>query len=152
MDLVLEARRVAMRCAYAGLRTYWFLLRPEVVGVKCVVTSGDDVLFVRHTYGRRDWDLPGGSAKRREVPIDAARREMREELGRDIENWVALGKLSLSIDHHRDNLHVFRAALPDRRVKLDLAELADAQWFPLSAPPAKVGRYVRPILRLITES
>jgi 8-oxo-dGTP pyrophosphatase MutT (NUDIX family) len=152
MDLVLEARRLAMRFAYAGLRTYWFLVRPDVVGVKCVVTSGDDVLLVRHTYGRRDWDLPGGSAKRREVPVDAARREMREELGRDIEDWVALGKLSVSIDHHRDNLHVFQAALPDRRVELDLTELADAQWFPLSAPPAKVGRYVRPILRLITES
>jgi 8-oxo-dGTP pyrophosphatase MutT (NUDIX family) len=152
MSFVLEARRVAMRCAYAGLRTYWFLLRPHVVGVKCLVTNDDDVLLVRHTYGRRDWDLPGGTVKRRELPLDAARREMHEELGRDIEHWVPLGKLVVSVDHHRDNLHVFRAALPDRRLELDLTELADARWFPLSAPPAKVGRYVRPILDRVTGS
>ena len=41
-----------MRIAYAGLRTYWFLApAPSVVGVKCVLTDGDDVLLVRHTYG-----------------------------------------------------------------------------------------------------
>ena len=84
MALSLKARRVAINFAYVGLRVYWFLLRPKVVGVKCVVVHGDRVLLVRHTYGRRSWDLPGGTVRRREVPIDAARREMHEELGRRI--------------------------------------------------------------------
>ena len=82
MRLAVKARRAGIRCAYIGLRAYWFLTRPHVIGVKCVVTHGDDVLLVRHTYGHRAWDLPGGTVKRREVPLAAAQREMHEELGR----------------------------------------------------------------------
>lgn len=152
MPLALRARRVAIRCAYAGLRMYWFLVRPQIVGVKCVVTQGDDVLLVRHTYGRRDWDLPGGSVKRHELPLNAARREMHEELGRDIADWDALGELFVSADHHRDNLHLFRASLPDRALDIDLTELAEAVWFPQDALPRDVGRYVRPIMARVTRS
>jgi 8-oxo-dGTP pyrophosphatase MutT (NUDIX family) len=117
-----------------------------------VVTHGDDVLLVRHTYGRRDWDLPGGSVKRHELPLNAARREMHEELGRDIADWDALGELSASADHHRDNLHLFRASLPDRTLDIDLTELAEAVWFPQDALPHDVGRYVRPIMARVTRS
>jgi 8-oxo-dGTP pyrophosphatase MutT (NUDIX family) len=146
MPLALQARRVAMRCAYAGLCTYRFLRRPEVVGVKCVVTHGDNVLLVRHTYGRREWDLPGGTLKRRELPLHAARREMHEELGRDIEDWDAVGELSVRGDHHRNNMHLFRTQLPDRRLNIDLTELAEADWFPQDALPRDLGRYVAPIM------
>ena len=146
MPLALQARRLAMRCAYAGLRTYWFLLRPQITGVKCVVTHGEDVLLVRHTYGHRDWDLPGGTVKRHERPLDAARREMNEELGRRIEDWVALGELYVHVDHRRDNLHLFQAQLPDRQLDIDLTKLAEAVWFAQDALPRDVGRFVRPIM------
>ena len=152
MPLALQARRLAMRCAYAGLRTYWFLLRPQITGVKCVVTHGEDVLLVRHTYGHRDWDLPGGTVKRHERPLDAARREMNEELGRRIEDWVALGELYVHVDHRRDNLHLFQAQLPDRQLDIDLTELAEAVWFPQDTLPRDVGRYVRPIMARLRRS
>jgi len=85
MRLSLHARRAAIRCAYIGLRVYWFLARPQLSGVKCIITHAEDVLLVRHTYGSRSWDLPGGQIRRREVPLETARREMNEELGRRIE-------------------------------------------------------------------
>jgi 8-oxo-dGTP pyrophosphatase MutT (NUDIX family) len=146
MRLSLQLRRAAIRLAYAGLRTYWFVLRPRIVGVKCVLTHGDDVLLVRHTYGSRSWDLPGGTVRRREVPRDAARREMHEELGRRIEDWTALGELFVNSNHHDDNLHLFQARVDDRELHLNLTELAEASWFPRDALPADLGRYVRPIL------
>jgi 8-oxo-dGTP pyrophosphatase MutT (NUDIX family) len=152
MRLPLQVRRAAIRCAYIGLRVYWFVLRPHLVGVKCVLTSGNDVLFVRHTYGHREWDFPGGGVKRREVPLDAARREIHEELGRRIEDWDELGEMFISANHHHDSLHVFQAHLADRRLELDLTELAEARWFPLSAPPADLGPYVPPILARLTGS
>jgi 8-oxo-dGTP pyrophosphatase MutT (NUDIX family) len=152
MRLPLQVRRAAIRCAYVGLRVYWFLARPHIVGVKCILTNGDDVLFVRHTYGPRRWELPGGTVKRREVPLDAARREMQEELGRRIEDWVELGQMFISANHHHDNLHLFQAHVDDRRLELDLTELADARWFPLAAPPADRGRYVGRILDRVTGS
>lgn len=53
------------------------------------------VLLVNPTY-KPGWDLPGGMAEANEPPEDAVRRELREELGRDIEllgllvvDWVA---------------------------------------------------------------
>jgi 8-oxo-dGTP pyrophosphatase MutT (NUDIX family) len=146
MRLSLQARRTAIRCAYIGLRVYWFVVRPQVAGVKCVITNGGDVLLVRHTYGNRAWDLPGGQVKRREVPRDAARREMNEEIGRRIEEWVDLGELYLSSNHHRDNVHLFHGRLADRRIDVDLVELDEAQWFAPDGLPTAVGRYVRPIL------
>ena len=139
-----------MRVAYAGLRTYWLVVRPRVVGVKCVLTHGDDVLLVRHTYGHRAWDLPGGTVRRREVPRDAAEREMHEELGRRIEDWVPLGELFVNTNHHDDNLHLFQARVHDRELDLNLTELAEADWFPRDALPADLARYVRPILNRVT--
>ena len=104
------------------------------------------MLLVRHAYGRRVWDLPGGTVRRREAPIDAARREMEEELGRRIEDWEALGDLFATADHHSDTLHLFQARLPDRRLDIDLTELADASWFPRDQLPADLGRFVGRIL------
>jgi 8-oxo-dGTP pyrophosphatase MutT (NUDIX family) len=146
MRLSVRARRAAIRLAYLGLRTYWFLLRPRIVGVKCVLTHGEDVLLVRHTYGSRAWDLPGGTVRRREAPRDAARREMNEELGRDIDDWTSLGELFVNTNHHDDNLHLFMTRVNDRKLDLDLVELAEAGWFPREALPADLGRFVRPIV------
>ena len=138
-----------MRLAYAGLRTYWFVARPRVVGVKCVLTHGDDVLLVRHTYGHRTWDLPGGTVRRREVPRDAAEREMHEELGRRIEDWTSLGELFVNTNHHDDNLHLFQARLDDRELDLNLTELAEAAWFPRDDLPTDLSRYVRTIVKRV---
>ncbi len=146
MPRSLQLRRAAIRVAYVGLRVYWFVLRPRIVGVKCVITHGDEVLLVRHTYGSRSWDLPGGTVRRRELPRDAAIREMHEELGRRIEDWISLGELFVNTNQHDDNLHLFQARLEDRELHLNLTELAEAAWFPRDALPPELRRHVRLIL------
>jgi 8-oxo-dGTP diphosphatase len=42
------------------------------------------ILLVNPNY-KPDWDLPGGMAEANEPPIEAARREVREELGLDVQ-------------------------------------------------------------------
>src|SRR5437588_13105692 len=88
--LPIPLRRLGYKAAYAGLRAWWLVRHPRVSGVKCVLTQGDLVLLVRHTYGHRGWDLPGGSMKRGESPESAARREIGEELGLGIDDWALI--------------------------------------------------------------
>ena len=62
--------------AYAG--------PPPVIamGGACVLLDADGrVLLVRHTYGRLNWEIPGGAAEPGESPDEAAVREIREETG-----------------------------------------------------------------------
>jgi ADP-ribose pyrophosphatase YjhB (NUDIX family) len=49
----------------------------------------DRLLIVNPTY-KPDWDLPGGMVEANEPPIDAACRELREELGLGIEMGALL--------------------------------------------------------------
>jgi 8-oxo-dGTP pyrophosphatase MutT (NUDIX family) len=142
----LAPRRLGYRVAYRLLRVYWVIVRPHSKGVKCVLTSRDRVLLVRHTYGYPAWELPGGSLRPREQPLTAARREVREELGVAIEDWRALGELNATMDHRPVTLHCFHAELERPAGELDRGELAIAGWFPRRQLPADLGRYVRLIL------
>ncbi len=139
-------RRLAYRSAYALLRVYWFALRPRLTGVKCLLTDGDRVLLVRHTYGPRDWDVPGGGFKHDEDPAAAARRETHEELGVWIEDWVDLGELPATLNRRAGALHCFQASVREPAIRIDRGELSIARWFHRYELPPDVGRYVEPIL------
>jgi 8-oxo-dGTP pyrophosphatase MutT (NUDIX family) len=128
---------------------YWFVRRPALHGVKCVLTDGDQVLLVRHTYGPRDWDLPGGAVKRGEPPVSAARREAHEELGIAIDDWTDLGDVWADVHHARDTLHCFRAEVHAPAFSFDRGELAAAGWFPLGQLPPDLKRWVPWILALL---
>jgi 8-oxo-dGTP pyrophosphatase MutT (NUDIX family) len=144
--MVVPLRRLVYRAAYAALRGYWFIARPQTTGVKCIITDGDRVLLVRHTYGRRGWDLPGGSIKRGETAAAAASREMTEELGITVGSWRAVGRLEIAIDHRRDVVYCFHTELHAPDLVIDHGELAATRWFPKRELPRDLGRSSRRIL------
>jgi 8-oxo-dGTP diphosphatase len=148
----LGVRRLGYRFAHTALRGYWFVRRPRVEGVKCVLTTGRQVLMVRHTYGRREWDLPGGAVKRREDPLITARREMREELGIEIDDWRPLGQVFASDYHREDAMHCFQADLADPQLRFDRGEIAAAGWFDRDRLPAELNPHVRDILARVDET
>ncbi|HVF14451.1 MAG TPA: NUDIX hydrolase [Acidimicrobiales bacterium] len=57
------------------------------VGALCVIERSDGaLLLIRQSYRRQEaWGFPGGLLERGEQPADAVRREVREELGVEIE-------------------------------------------------------------------
>jgi 8-oxo-dGTP diphosphatase len=146
VSLPLALRRMAYRLAYRCLQVFWFFARPHKQGVKCLVTHDGQVLLVRHTYGRRSWDLPGGALKRGEPPLVAATREMNEELGLDDVVWRSIGELHGRVDCRRDTIHLFTTDLRSPQVHIDLAELAMSGWFERGRLPADLAPYVEPIL------
>ncbi|MFI1104970.1 NUDIX domain-containing protein [Streptomyces melanogenes] len=57
--------------------------RKRVAADVIVRDPNGNVLLVKPTY-KAGWDLPGGMAEDNEAPDDAARRELKEELGLDL--------------------------------------------------------------------
>ena len=47
----------------------------------------------RYALGREDIEIVGGAIDEGEKPIEAARRELREELGIEAEEWTEMGRM-----------------------------------------------------------
>jgi 8-oxo-dGTP pyrophosphatase MutT (NUDIX family) len=78
--LVDRGFRVALWIAYRVLLAGWFVFRPSRRGVFIAVWHDGRVLVIRNSY--RSWlSLPAGGLQRGETPLDAALRELREEVG-----------------------------------------------------------------------
>jgi hypothetical protein len=120
MSPAIRARRLAYRIAAQLLRVLRPLVPIDWGGVKCVLTDGDQVLLVRHTYGSRQWDLPGGGRHR--------------------------GELRARIERHRQTIDVYGAELSSPTLKLDLGEIEVAAWFTCDRLPPDTARFVAPIL------
>jgi ADP-ribose pyrophosphatase YjhB (NUDIX family) len=144
--LPVPVRRRVFRLGYFALQCWWMLRRPQTYGAKVVLRRGDDVLLVRHTYGRRsEWDLPGGFIDDGEAPQDAVLRELSEEVGVRAQRPVELGVLTLRSTGRRNTMHCFAAdADPDGpALELDEGEIAQARWFAHDALPSETAQYAR---------
>lgn len=65
----------------------WLITQKFLVGVVGVVLNdAGQILLLKHTYrGKYQWGLPSGWLKRGEQPMDAMKREIKEETGMDVE-------------------------------------------------------------------
>ncbi|HVR04793.1 MAG TPA: NUDIX hydrolase [Solirubrobacteraceae bacterium] len=142
--------RRAYRLAWRLLQLRSFVWPRRGRGVKCLLTHGERVLLVRHTYGaRRTWYLPGGAARRGETPEQAAAREMAEELGlRDL-RWHVLLTRRMRLERIRVRLTCLHAEVPDRYgLRVDPVEIDEVGWFSPTELPRPRGAEVNLVLAL----
>lgn len=93
------------------------------------------ILLVRNTYGdRRAFLLPGGGVGVFEAPIDAARREVREETGCRVEALALFGRYESRFESKRDTICLFTALTHDAPIP-DGREVAEAAFFALDDLP-----------------
>ncbi|MFE4714318.1 NUDIX domain-containing protein [Paenibacillus sp. NPDC056722] len=53
-----------------------------MIGAAAVILDPEGrVLLVKHSYGKNNWDLPGGKAEDNESAEETAKREVHEEVG-----------------------------------------------------------------------
>ncbi len=81
------------------------------LGAACVVFDGAGrVLLVHHTYGRRNWELPGGGSEPGEAPDETATRELLEETGYVSDDWSCIGQVIPNPAIQNNTCYIFLAA------------------------------------------
>jgi 8-oxo-dGTP pyrophosphatase MutT (NUDIX family) len=83
-----------------------YVTRPITVGVRLILTDGQSVLLVKHTY-QRHWYLPGGGVQKSETLEQAARREMAEEVGAQLGQLQLFGVYTNFYEYKNDHVIVF---------------------------------------------
>ena len=121
------------------------------VGAICVIERPDGhVLLVRQSYRREGWGFPGGLLGRGEDPADAARREVREEVGVDVD---LDGAPAVVVDSPMRRVDVvFRATLaaesPDPGDGSGSPEITEIRWFAADALPDLLPEAVTALVEL----
>jgi 8-oxo-dGTP pyrophosphatase MutT (NUDIX family) len=133
------AMRQGYRVAYRVLWALSFVRKPRGRGVKALLVNDGEVLLLMHTYGPREWELPGGGSRRREDLHDTLRRELREELGIEVDVATAIGTFGGPGRFSGIGVSYFRVELDDRDVLPDPIEIAQVAWFDPAAPPRPLG-------------
>lgn len=117
--------------------------KTPIAGVSVIVTNlGGDVLLLKHSYGPAVWSLPGGGLGKGEDPADAARREVREELGVELVRIEPVGILEEVLSGSPHTAHIYTAVC-DRRPQPDLREVTEARFFPSHSLPEPLGETTR---------
>jgi 8-oxo-dGTP pyrophosphatase MutT (NUDIX family) len=136
---MIRVRRLLLR-AFGGL--YNDLIgRRSHLGAAAVIFDADGrVLLVRHSYGRRNWELPGGGRKAHESVEQAVRREVREEVGVEavIERLTGIYYEPEMDQHH----FAFRCRLPEGVAPhVSSAELLACDYWPVDTLPRPISDF-----------
>lgn len=145
MPLADRLWRVGLRLAYRAQLLWWRLRRPRIFGAYVAVWHGGRVLAIRNSYRRR-LSFPAGRLARGEAPLDAALRELREEVGIDarpealhyVDEFVDVGPAE-------DHAHVFELRCEERpRFQVDGREVV---WADFLTPADLLGRGAVSVVR-----
>ena len=97
-----------------------------------------EVLLLKHRFrAGSGWGLPGGFMEQGEQPIEALRRELREEIGLELDDVEVFAARSFKKPKQVEVLFRARA---NAQVKSLTIEVERAEWFALDALPQGLPR------------
>jgi len=122
-------RRWTMRLAHT---------RFTVTAGAVIFNDKREVLLLKHRFrAGSGWGLPGGFMEHGEQPIDALRRELREEIGLEVDDVEIFAARSFKKPKQVEVLFRARA---NAEVKTRTMEVERAEWFALDALPDGLPR------------
>ena len=135
--------RLAYRLGFRAARLWWRLRRPAHDGAVVAVWWDGRILAVQQSY-RANLSWPGGGIGRGEEPREAARRELREELGLEVaaDDLVLAREMVVEWDFRRERVRVFELRLRAEPVlRIDNREIVAARF---AEPRALLAEAVLP--------
>jgi 8-oxo-dGTP pyrophosphatase MutT (NUDIX family) len=109
------------------------------------VIEGDAGVLLAVRWELRGWELPGGNVESGESDADTLRREVREEVGLDVEVGALVGEY-VRTGFRPHSARVYRCRVVDGTAAPS-NEAPEVAWFPLADPPADVLPWCRQPLR-----
>ena len=122
--------RLAYRVGFRAARLWWRLRRPDHDGAVVAIWLGGRILAVQQSY-RANPSWPGGGIRRGEEPREAARRELREELGLEVapDDLVLAREMVVEWDFRREHVRVFELRLHEEpSLRIDNREVVAARF------------------------
>lgn len=141
LHLILPAslHRSGLRIAHAVRLRWWRIRKPLLIGCRVLAFDADGhLLLIRHAYGSGRWMLPGGGVGRRETPLDAALRELREEVGGTLRGATQVGMIEEPLSGTTNRVFLIAGQL-EGAVKIDQREVIAAEWFAPDALPGDMA-------------
>ena len=122
-------RRWTMRLAHT---------RFTVTAGAVIFNDKREVLLLKHRFrAGSGWGLPGGFMEQGEQPIEALRRELREEIGLELDDVEVFAARSFKKPKQVEVLFRARA---NAQVKSQTVEVERAEWFAIDALPESLPR------------
>lgn len=122
-------RRWTMRLAHT---------RFTVTAGAVIFNDKREVLLLKHRFrAGSGWGLPGGFMEQGEQPIDALRRELREEIGLEVDDVEMFAARSF---RKPKQVEVLFRARANADVKSLTIEVERAEWFALDSLPEGLPR------------
>lgn len=143
---------ILYKLAFSLLRVYWFVFRPQIYGVKCLIERDGQILLIRNTYGDMDWTFPGGGFKRNESPEMAAQREVQEEVGISLKDLRSLGEYTSTEGYKRDTVMAFAGEASSSRFEIERNEVYEAAWFAWNELPQPLSLDAERVIALYKRS
>ncbi len=137
--------RAVYRAAHWGLRLLWFIRRPETSGALVAVWHQGRVLLVKNSY-RAQLTFPGGYIRPREDRRTAAARELREEVGINVQpkRLVHAYHGTHVFEHRQDTLDIYELEVDSEpNVQVDNREVVRAEFL---TPNEALGLLIVPHL------
>lgn len=131
------------------------------LGAAAIITNAHgEVLLVHHTYGARNWELPGGGREPGESALDAVVREVHEETKLTVFRSDLVG---VYYEPANDSHHfTFQCTVADEsQPEPDRLEISECGFWPIAALPRPItdftarqitdatGSYARPTFHVV---